>query len=76
LFCNVGDVVEFIAEITATTPPDGELPMRVPIGSQYETVGLVGYGWDLRRITGDGPDEVRVLNSDMPKYVRVMQTKS
>jgi hypothetical protein len=75
LFCNVGDVVEFIVEV-ARTPPEVDAPVRIAIGSQYETVALIGWGWDLRRITGEGPDEIRILNSEMPTYVRVKQSKS
>lgn len=70
LFCSVGDIVEFIVAIT-TTPWPGEEPTEVKVGSKYEIIDLVGEGWDLKRLSGDGPIELRILNSDMDRYVTI-----
>ena len=72
VICGVGSVVEFINEIT-TTPWPGEEPVIVHKGSQYETVSLTESGWDLIRRTGQGPIELRILNSEMTKYVKLVK---
>lgn len=69
-FCEIGDVVEFVMEVT-TTPVDEKAAERIAPGARYITVALVGAGWDLRRVLGQGPDEIRILDSQMHKYVRL-----
>ena len=71
LFCSIGDIIRIIATI-ASTPWPGEKPITVEVGATYEVVDLVGEGWDLKRVSGKGPDALRVLNSDMVKYVAVV----
>ncbi len=70
LFCSIGDIVRFITAIE-TTPWPGEEPISVSIGATYKVINLAGEGWDLKRISGKGPKELRILNSDMGKYVIV-----
>lgn len=70
-FCEIGDVLEFIEDVI-TTPPDGQQAMRISVGAQYVARSLVNAGWDLRRKEGEGPDELRILNSEMPRYVKVV----
>lgn len=43
-FCNVGDVVEPITDVT-TTPPPGEPAALIRAGARYTAVRLVGAGW-------------------------------
>ncbi|HEY5927609.1 MAG TPA: hypothetical protein VIV11_38255 [Kofleriaceae bacterium] len=69
LFCRVGDVVE-VTHDAATASIDGEAPRKIAAGSRYRAVALVEWGWDLERVAGDGPDELRILNSQMPRYVK------
>ena len=40
-------------------------PYWAEAGIFYRVVGLVGSGWDLQRISGEGPTELRLLNSQM-----------
>jgi hypothetical protein len=70
-FCAVGDVVEFVDDTTAETF-DGLSSSRVEKGARYRAVRLVGAGWDLERVAGEGPHEVRLLNSEMTKRVRIV----
>ena len=71
LFCSLGDIIRIIAAI-ATTPWPGEKSITVEVGATYKVIDLVGEGWDLKRISGKGPDELRILNSEMGKYVTVI----
>lgn len=71
LFCSIGDTVRIRASVT-TTPWPGEVAVEVEAGAAYEVIGLVGWGWDLRRLSGKGPDELRILNSDMHRYLTVI----
>ena len=70
-FCRVGDVVEFTMSVT-TTPWPGEREVRIDAGDRYRAVGLVESGWDLERLSGTGPDYLRIINTEMPKYVTVV----
>jgi hypothetical protein len=71
LFCKRGDLVEFITEAVAN-PRHDEPPLTIPKGARYRVVDLIEFGWDLRRETGTGPHEVRIMNSQMPLYVVVV----
>lgn len=70
LFCKVGEVVRFTNELV-TTPWPGEQPVKVARGARYRVVGLVDSGWDLERESGDGPFQIRILNSEMPLFVEI-----
>ena len=41
-------------------------------GQLYRVDDRKGAGWDLVRISGDGPDEVRVLNGDVLDYFEIV----
>jgi hypothetical protein len=73
LFCKLGDLVEFVSDVF-TTPKDDEAPLEISKGARYRAVGLVEFGWDLRRESGVGPVDVRVLNSQMARYVVVVES--
>lgn len=64
----MGDVVRFKTNMV-TTPWDNEEPEAINAGDLYVVVGLVGSGWDLERRSGSGPLKLRILNSEMQKYV-------
>lgn len=64
LVCRVGD--RLIVRLTDATR--GAVGTTVIEGSIYEVIGRVYYGWDLRLEHGDGPPEVRVLNSQLLSY--------
>lgn len=70
LFCEVGDEVEFVKAAVARDW-EGELRTAIAVGDRYRAVGLVGRGWDLQRVSGNGPMELRLLNSKMKEYVKV-----
>lgn len=72
LFCAVGDEVEFIRAVVPT-PWEGELVAAVSVGDRYKAIRLVGSGWDLERVRGSGPAELRLLNSQMKEYVKVAE---
>lgn len=64
-FCKVGDTVEFIREVTTGNDEN------VKIGDKYTVVALIGWGWDLKKISGEGAIFLRILNSKMKDYVIV-----
>ncbi len=75
LFCEVGDDVEFVKAVT-TTSWEGEPTEEIAVGDRYKVVGLVGYGWDLQRVSGKGPVELRLLNSRMKEYVKLRHSSA
>jgi hypothetical protein len=70
-FCRVGDIVELTTSGT-TNPWPGEVEERFEAGARYRAVDLIGWGWDLEKVSGAGPDYLRIINSDMPRYVTVV----
>jgi hypothetical protein len=70
LFCEIGDEVEFVKAAT-TTPWENEPAEEVAVGDRYKVVGLVGYGWNLQRVSGKGPVELRLISSKMKEYVKL-----
>jgi hypothetical protein len=72
LFCRVGDLVEFTIT-TEVRDWDGASTNLVEAGARYEAVALVGWGWDLELRQGHGPRYIRLLNSQMPERVRVIE---
>ena len=72
LFCKVGDVLEIKEEIT-TTPWPGEISEVVEKGALYKAIGLVGFRWDLNLVEGNGPIHLRILNSNMTRYTRIIK---
>jgi hypothetical protein len=69
LFCQIGDMVEVIHTIE-TNPWSGEKAETISTGARYKAVALIGWGWDLELVKGNGPKEVRILNSEMGKFVK------
>ena len=70
LFCAVGECVEFMRTVKTRSPDADEVEV-VEKGAVYKAVRLTGYGWDLELFRGIGPKYVRILNSQMPEYVRL-----
>jgi hypothetical protein len=68
-FAQVGLLVEFTRDVE-TTPWPGEEKTTIRMGARYELLRLVEAGWDLRRVQGDGPEELRLLDSQMGSYVK------
>lgn len=64
LFCKIGDELQFIVEIDS---------QNIKKGDVYKTIDLIGYGWDLERIEGDGTFFIRILNSEMSGYVILLE---
>lgn len=71
--CNLGDLLEVIAPLDLLGTMDDPTQSVVKASGQiYKASGLVDRGWDLTRVSGDGPDEVRILNSYVKNYFRVL----
>jgi len=45
---------------------------RFEAGARYRAVDPIGLGWDLEKVSGAGPDYLRIINSDMPRYATVV----
>lgn len=65
LVCEVGDTLVAVRRAPMNHPRD------LTEGDTYRVVGRVYYGWDLQLISGDGPPEVRMLNSQILDYFRI-----
>ncbi|HEX8194568.1 MAG TPA: hypothetical protein VF571_00025 [Pyrinomonadaceae bacterium] len=65
LFCEIGDTVEFICEAVTDSNE------KIKIGDRYTVVDLIGWGWDLERVSGKGATFLRILNSEMKDYVNL-----
>lgn len=71
--CSLGDLLEVIAPLDLLGTMDDPTPSVVQASGQiYKAIGLVDQGWDMKRMSGDGPDEIRILNSYVKKYFRVL----
>ncbi len=70
-FAPVGSIVEFTRDVE-TTPWPGEEANTVRAGARYKLVRIVGAGWDLSRVQGDGPEELRLLDSQIGDYVKLV----
>ena len=71
--CKLGDLLEVIAPLDLLGTMDDPTPSVVQVSGQiYKASGLVDRGWDLTRVSGDGPDEIRILNSYVKRYFKVL----
>ena len=71
--CALGDLLEVIAPLDLIGTMDDPTPSVIQASGQiYKASGLVGRGWDLVRISGNGPDEIRILNRYVKKYFKVL----
>ena len=73
--CNVGDLLRSITAFEAHEW-DGPNQTFHPGNQVYKAIALKGRGWDLLLVSGEGPDELRVMNGDMMKYFRVVSDNS
>ena len=76
LVCRLGDHLKLIADFEGRQHEIDETPGPMTYtkaaGQLYRVDDRKGAGWDLVRISGDGPDEVRVLNGDVFDYFEIV----
>lgn len=71
--CNLGDLLEVIAPLDLLGTMDDPTHSVLQVSGQiYKASNLVDRGWDLTRVSGDGPDEIRILNRYVKKYFKVL----
>lgn len=71
--CNIGDLLEVIAPLDLLGVEEGQAGDAVqPSGQIYRAVSLVSRGWDLRLVSGNGPEEIRIMNGYVADYFRVL----
>lgn len=70
LFCKIGDTVEFICDLYSESWDKDE--EKIKPGDKFKIVDLIGSGWDLQRVTGSGPEYLRIINSEIKNYVKVL----
>ena len=75
--CKVGDFLEVIADGTLYDWPDGPGGKRVSEemraeGQIYRVADLKGRGFDLELVSGNGPPEIRAMNSEIPRRYKVV----
>ena len=74
LFCGVGDKVEIISELETSPWPGEARSKRIEKGAIYRVVDIIGYGYDLTLIKGNGPKSLRILNSNMASCAKIIET--
>jgi len=65
--CEIGDKLYIKGNIN-TSLLNAEKQQKISEGSIYRVDGLIGNSWDLSIISGIGPFDLRIANSDIPKY--------
>ena len=71
--CNVGDLLQVIAPLNLNGSWEDPTPSVVqPTGQIYRAVNLVSRGWDLKLVSGNGPEEIRIMNGNVSNYFRVL----
>ena len=73
--CDVGDLLEITAEFVVHDW-DGNPTQVTASGQIYRAQDLKGRGWDLVLVSGDGPEELRFMNGDVPRFFKVLPEKS
>lgn len=77
LVCKLGDIVKLIAEFESREhymdQPPGPITFTEAAGQLYRVEDRKGAGWDLIRISGDGPDNIRMLNGDFLDYFEIVK---
>ncbi|HEY9886673.1 MAG TPA: hypothetical protein V6C96_05365 [Vampirovibrionales bacterium] len=63
LNCEINTHLIFIEECISENE-------KVYIGDVYLVLNLVGFGWDLKKVRGHGPEFLRIMNSDINKYTK------
>ena len=71
--CNVGDLLEVIAPLASSGSWEDPTPMITkPSGQIYRAIRLVSRGWDLELVSGNGPQEIRIMNGYVLDYFKVL----
>ena len=65
LVCKLGDCLKQIVDLETINSETGQKSYTVAAGQIYKVEGRSGAGWDLVKVTGDGPRELRILNGDI-----------
>ena len=72
LVMKLGDHLRLVAEIDASDEEEGICVHTKPAGQIYEAAGRKGAGWDLVKLSGEGPNPFRVLNGDILTYFEIL----
>lgn len=72
--CDIGDLLEVTAGFVVHDW-DGNPTQVTASGQIYRAEDLKGRGWDLVLVSGDGPEELRFMNGDVPKFFKVLPGK-
>ena len=63
LYCGVGEMLVFVCKVETESG-------IIEKGDKYLAAEMIGFGWNLERVTGNGPPTVRILNSQMGRYLK------
>ena len=72
LVCKVGDRLKLIAYLDLIDNDTDKRLDMLPAGQIYKAEGRKGAGWDLVRMTGDGPPELRIYNWDILDFFEIL----
>ena len=72
LVMKLGDRLRLIADLD-TNDADAGVSMHTKAAGQiYEASDRKGAGWDLVKLSGEGPNPLRVLNGDVLAFFEVL----
>ena len=79
LVCKIGDVLKLMRDVDIVDDGENDMADDAPFthyvasGQLYKAADRKGAGWDLVRIDGDGPPNIRVLNGSILHYFEVVK---
>ena len=77
LVCKIGDILKLIRDVgiydNDDDMTDDSATHYIASGQLYRAEGRKGAGWDLVRISGDGPPNIRVLNGSVLHYFEIVK---
>ena len=72
LVMRLGDHLRLIADVDTNDEEAGVSMHTKAAGQLYEAADRKGAGWDLVKLSGEGPDPLRVLNGDVLTYFEIL----
>lgn len=76
LVMSLGDRLRVVADLDTNNDEAGTLRHTKAAGQIYQAAGRKGAGWDLVKLSGDGPNPLRVLNGDILTYFEILPSQN
>lgn len=72
LVMRLGDHLRLIADMDTNDEEAGVSMHTKAAGQLYEAADRKGAGWDLVKLSGEGPNPLRVLNDDVLRHFEIL----